>query len=253
MNVNMHHQIIKIRAVSLLIRTAIQTPRQTSQLARMARQRSCSTGMFIFFSTSPSTKPLMGSASSRPARTTMTANSTLPIRLPIHVQTQLLSRSLAVAFLLKTPSVSTRLLPVKSSDPAKITMVSAPPKQMPLVMRTAPGLSLEREPPMVKIRTMAAPTYIPASMDRTRWLGNERFCPASLAAAWSPSAKTASVYKLVLRVLRPQRINAGSSAQTRPAHVPHLSAHANGYRLQDEAITTRAAGFYSACSAHGEE
>src|SRR5205807_1735082 len=252
MSVNMPHQIMRIRAVSLLIRTAIHTPRQTSQLARTARHRSCSAGRFIFFSTRPSTKPLMGSASSRPARTTMTANSTLPMRLPIQVQIQLLSRSLSVAFLLKTPSVSTRLLPVKSSDPAKITMVSAPPKQMPMVMRTAPGLSLDREPPMVKIRTMAAPTYMPASIDRTRWPGNERLCPASLAAAWSPRVKTDSVYKLMLHVLSSQRINPGSSAQSEP-RMCHIIGACQPLSIPKRTDHSRINGHTGACSAHGEE
>ena len=48
MNVNMHHQIMRMRAVSLLMRADIHTPRHTNQLARIARNRSCTGGRFIF-------------------------------------------------------------------------------------------------------------------------------------------------------------------------------------------------------------
>src|SRR5882724_5548689 len=92
MKVNMHHQIMKMRADSLLVRAAIQTPRQTNQLASTARQKSCSGGRFILVSTSFSTKaltPAKLSASKRPPRTTIQANSTLPTKLPTHVHTQL--------------------------------------------------------------------------------------------------------------------------------------------------------------------
>src|SRR5262245_34710025 len=47
---------------------------------------------------------------------------------------------------------------------------------------------------MVKIRTMAAPTYIPASADRTRWASNERRWPSSFATAWTESVSIASLY-----------------------------------------------------------
>ena len=106
-------------------------------------------------------------------------------------------------------------------------MVSAPPKQMPMVMRTAPGLSLDREPPMVKISTMAAPTYIPASRERTRWLGKDRRCAASLAAAWSPRVRTASVYMMAPHVL----------CAHADRGVCRTSAHTQRYRFQQEPIT----------------
>ena len=96
------------------------------------------------------------------------ATKTLPTRLPIQVHTQLAARSRQLALRVRTPRVRTRLLPVKSSEPAKTTMVSAPPKQTPMRRRTAPGELFESRPPIVKMSTMAAPTYIPASMDRTR-------------------------------------------------------------------------------------
>ncbi len=98
----------------------------------------------------------------------MKATSTLPMRLPTQVQTQFAPRSRQRALPDSTPSVSTRLLPVNSSEPAKITMVSAPPKQTPIDSRTTPGEAVDSVPPMVKISTMAAPTYTPASAERTR-------------------------------------------------------------------------------------
>ena len=111
---------------------------------------------------------MIGSVSSNPARTTMNARRALPSRLPIQVQIQLSTRSFQVVFRVSVPSVSTRLLPVNSSEPAKMTMVRAPPKQMPMVIFTSPGESLESVPPMVKMSTIAAPTYMPASIERTR-------------------------------------------------------------------------------------
>src|SRR5262249_48416241 len=100
----------------------------------------------------------------------------------------------AVARFDKTPSVSTRLLPVNNSEPAKTTMVSAPPKQTPIANRTTPGEPVDNVPPMVKISTIAAPTYMPASMERTKWLINDPFWPASLAAACSLRVVMASLY-----------------------------------------------------------
>src|ERR671913_193252 len=47
MKVNMHHQISRILAASLLVRVASHTPRHTSQLASTARQSNCSHGRFI--------------------------------------------------------------------------------------------------------------------------------------------------------------------------------------------------------------
>src|SRR5262249_35570882 len=124
------------------------------------------------------TKLLIGAkvwASIRPAFTTITASSRLPARLPIQVHHQLENKSFQVALRVKTPSVSTRLLPVNSSDPAKTTIVNAPPKQTPIMRRTTLRDSLASEPPTVKIRKMAAPTYMPASIERIRWPKSERF------------------------------------------------------------------------------
>ena len=49
-----------------------------------------------------------------------------------------------------------------------MTMVNAPPKQTPITKRTAPGDSFDKVPPTVKIKAMAAPTYMPAIMERIR-------------------------------------------------------------------------------------
>src|SRR5438874_1649516 len=98
----------------------------------------------------------------------MHASSTLPARLPIQVQIQLDARSPTDARLVNTPRVRTRLLPVTNSEPAKITIVRAPPKQTPITTRSVPGAAFAISPPIVKIRTIAAPTYIPARADRTR-------------------------------------------------------------------------------------
>src|SRR5688572_25736215 len=132
MKVNMHHQIISTFAASSLIRAAIHTPRHTSQFASTARHSSCSGGRFIFVLATFSTNALNGSVSTTPDRTTITASSTLPTRLPTQVQPQLAINSFIDALRVSTPSVSTRLLPVNSSEPAKMTMVSAPPKQTPM-------------------------------------------------------------------------------------------------------------------------
>src|SRR4051794_15954903 len=43
---------------------------------------------------------------------------------------------------------------------------------------------------------MAAPTYMPAIMERTRWLRRERRCAVNLAAACSPRAWIVSAYTL---------------------------------------------------------
>src|SRR3954447_21844271 len=197
MKVNMQNQMSRMRAVSSFDRAAIHTPRHTSQLASTARRNSCTGGMFILAATTFCTKALTApklSASSSPALTTITASSRLPARLPSHVHHQFASSSRQVALPVNTPSVRTRLLPVNSSEPANTTSVSAPPKHTPMTSRTTPGDSLDSEPPTVKIRKIAAPTYIPASIERTKWLTSERFCAASLAAAWSPRALMVSVY-----------------------------------------------------------
>ena len=75
-----------------------------------------------------------------------------------------------------------------------MTMVKAPPKQTPIASRTTPGEAAASEPPMVKISTMAAPTYMPARAERTRWLTSERRCASSLATACPARVCTASVY-----------------------------------------------------------
>src|SRR5436190_12203282 len=128
----------------------------------------------------------------------MKASRKLPNRLPIQVQTQLESSSETLALRVSTAMVNTRLLPVNNSEPAKITMVSAPPKHTPMSSRTGPpGTPLPTVPPTVKMRAMAAPTYMPASIDRTRWLMSERRCASSFAAACSPITLTVSEYMQV--------------------------------------------------------
>ena len=180
------------------MRPAIHTPRHTIQLASTARHRSCSAGSVILVCTTLSTNALTGSALKMPERTTITASSTLPSRLPTQVQPQLATRSRTEVLRVSTPRVSTRLLPVNNSDPAKMTMVSAPPKQTPMTGFTSAGKSFDSAPPMVKISTIAAPTYMPASIDRTRWAGSESRCAAIFAAACSPIVSIASAYIVVV-------------------------------------------------------
>src|SRR5260370_41861783 len=96
MKVNMHHQMSKMRAVSSLARAAIHTPKQTSQLARTARQNSCSGSRVIFVCTRVHIKLRTDSSFSQakiPERITIPANSALPSKLPTHVQSQLAPRS----------------------------------------------------------------------------------------------------------------------------------------------------------------
>src|SRR3954471_5697598 len=130
--------------------------------------------MVILVCTTLRTNDLTGSAESTPEPITITATSALPRRFPTQVQSQLAPRSLSLALPESTPTVSTKLLPVKSSEPAKTTKVSAPPKQTPMTSRTTAGMSFDSVPPTVKISTMQIPTYIPASIERTVWLTSDR-------------------------------------------------------------------------------
>ena len=157
----------------------------------------------------------------------MKATRTLPTRFPIQVQTQFESRSPADALRVRTPRVRTRLLPVNSSEPAKMTIVSAPPKQMPMVMRTRLGEVPTIEPPIVKIKTIAAPTYMPASIERTKWLANERRWAVIFAAACSAMVWTVSEY-MVITAWR----TLGSPL---PQSEPHSEGSRSGARSKTEA------------------
>ena len=57
---------------------------------------------------------------------------------------------------------------MNSSEPAKITIVNAPPKQTPINSLVAPGAPVLMNAPTVKMSTIAAPTYMPASIERTK-------------------------------------------------------------------------------------
>src|SRR5262249_12837776 len=61
-------------------------------------------------------------------------------------------------------------------------------------IRTIPGEYGAIDPPMVNIRTMAAPTYMPAMAERTRWPTRDRRCSFSFMTACSLRPCTASTY-----------------------------------------------------------
>src|SRR5206468_12262357 len=79
---------------------------------------------------------------------------------------------------------------VNNSEPAKMTRVSAIPKEAPITVFVAADPLACKGAPMAKMRTMPRPTYAPASAESTRyWRGpwRRRNALARAAPAMTPT------------------------------------------------------------------
>ncbi len=77
------------------------------------------------------------------------------MRLPTQLMAQVLPRLMESVVRFKTPSVMNIVWPVNSSDPAKMTKVSAMPKLVPMTRLRQDGSAACPSP---KIRIMPTPT-----------------------------------------------------------------------------------------------
>ena len=158
MKANRHQKISTSRAPSLLVRAPIQTARQTRTLQSTPRTKSSSAGACIFAATVEAMKVLAGALPIRPEAATAPPSSIDPTRLPAKLTSQTLATEAAETVLERAPTTMVRLLPVNSSDPAKITSVSATPKEAPITVLVAGEPAPASGAPMAKMRTMPKPT-----------------------------------------------------------------------------------------------
>src|SRR5437660_1199318 len=184
MKANRHQKISKRRAVSSFARMPIHTARQTSALQRMARKNSSRSGAPILDATMPRRNSLAGGLLRTPELAVASASNIEPARFPAKLTAHTLPSAVAVTVRESAPTVITRLLPVNSSDPAKMTSVSATPNEAPITALVAHEPAACSGAPMAKMSTMPRPTYAPARMERTRyWRGLCRRRPALVRAA----------------------------------------------------------------------
>ena len=121
-------------APSLCVRPDIQMARQTSQLHRMARANSASAGAFILAAATVSRYPLLEcSIASPPPATNSAARTAQPARLPSHDVTMQASIWPGDTLPRSAPNGMIMAWLVKRSAPAKITKVSAMPKDAPMM------------------------------------------------------------------------------------------------------------------------
>src|SRR5215470_5968505 len=122
-------------AVSLVIRAEVQIARQTSQLHSIARATSSSAGAFILAAATLVISGLLpASARPPPPATKITASRAQPARLPAQEAPQHAARSRRLVRPRSQPRVINIVWPVKRSEPAKMTNVSAIPKDAPMTI-----------------------------------------------------------------------------------------------------------------------
>src|SRR6185436_8573981 len=184
MKAKRHQKMSTSRAVSSFARIPIHTARQTSMLQSTPRKKRSRAGADILAATIPRTNSFAGALPSTPDAAVASASSADPARLPTKLSAHTFASAPALTVRERAPTVITRLFPVKSSEPAKITSVSATPNEAPITAFVAPEPAACSGAPMAKMRTMPSPTYAPASVDSTRyWRGACRSNPALARAA----------------------------------------------------------------------
>ena len=158
MKAKRHQKMSTSRAVSSLVRIPIHTARHTSALQSTPRKNSSLAGAAILAATTPSTNSFAGALPSTPEAAVASARSSEPTRLPAKLTIQI--RASAAPFTVREsrPTVMTRLLPVNSSEPAKMTRVRATPNEAPMTALVAPEPAACSGAPMAKMSTMPRPT-----------------------------------------------------------------------------------------------
>src|SRR5713101_3610362 len=125
-------------AVSLVIRAEVQIARQTSQLHNIARAISSIAGAFILAAATLTISGLLParpkSAGPPPPATKSAARRVQPRRLPPQLAPQQAPSSLRLVRPCSQPCVMNIVWPVKRSEPAKITKVSAMPNEAPMTI-----------------------------------------------------------------------------------------------------------------------
>ena len=116
------HQKIRISfAESLVVRPAVQTARQTSQLHRRPRTSNSHPDRLIFVAATFINKTLCGLCDSTPDCATSHARARDPIRLPTKGKVHRRPRVRHEITPSSTPIAQIMLLPVNNSEPAKMT------------------------------------------------------------------------------------------------------------------------------------
>src|SRR2546428_12155981 len=163
---NRHQKIKTSFAASLVVRPAVQTARQTSQLHRIPRTISSHPDRFIFVAATFMSRSTCGACESTPDWATSQASPSEPARFPasetakIHVSVpQEISR-------VSAPTAQTMLFPVNSSDPAKMTRARAIPKAAPITSLEAGEPAAANGAPILQIRGNAKPRYTPGTAER---------------------------------------------------------------------------------------
>ena len=157
MKANRHQKIMINLAVSLCVRKEIHTAKQTSQLHNIPRRKASFALRDIFIPAALRTKTCAASVKLPPSTTNQPRNIE-PIKLPIKhmvnnmiigpMPTRLASRLIAKII----------LFPVKSSDPANMTRLSATPKEAPMTsFKYPPPPAAAIGPPIEKIKVMPNP------------------------------------------------------------------------------------------------
>src|SRR5262249_24193726 len=166
-------------AVSLVIRAAVQIARQTSQLHSIARAVSSSAGAFILAAATLIRSWLFAPSANPPPPATKIAASTMqPARLPDQEPIQEAARSRRFVRRRSHPRVMNIVLPVKRSEPAKMTRVNAIPNDAPMTIGRMLGSTFA---PTRKIRMMLSPT--PAIIELIQKPNGERRRNAALPPA----------------------------------------------------------------------
>src|SRR5579862_3158248 len=130
MKAKRHHQMRMHLAASLVARALVHSARQTSQLHKAPRATRASAGAFILAAEAAKMRsaPSFRIWPPPPSQKTK-ASKAEPKRLPTQVMIQVRARALGPVDPRATPIVMNIVWPVKRSEPAKTTRVSAMPKQ----------------------------------------------------------------------------------------------------------------------------
>ena len=139
MKANRHQKIKRILAASPTARDAVQTARHTNQLQRMPRMKSSQAGRDILIPATFWIRVACGVADTTPDCTTSHATARDPSKFPRSDHANRAPTCPHVNCLASPPITPIMLLPVNNSDPAKITRVSAMPKDTPITSFSAAG------------------------------------------------------------------------------------------------------------------
>src|SRR5579872_3699261 len=133
MKAKRHHQIRMHLAASLVARALVHSARQTSQLRKAPRATRASGAAFIFAAEALNTRsaPSLRICPPPPSQK-IAGRAAEPARLPSQERIQVRARADEPADPRATPIVMNIVCPVKRSEPAKTTNVSAMPKQAPM-------------------------------------------------------------------------------------------------------------------------